>query len=99
MEVRDATMADFAGWLQRYIVDRPVVDHTGVAGRYTFNLNWKADEFQFTSIAPSLPVEPANNELPDLYSTLEQQLGLKLKSTKAPIEVFAVDRLEKPSAN
>jgi uncharacterized protein (TIGR03435 family) len=99
MEVHDATMADFAGWLQRYIVDRPVVDHTGVAGRYTFNLNWNADEFQFTAIARSLPVEPANNDLSDLYSTLEQKLGLKLKSTKAPIEVFSVDHLEKPTAN
>lgn len=51
MEVHDATMADFGGWMQRYIVDRPVVDHTGVAGRYTFNLTWKPDEFQFAPIA------------------------------------------------
>jgi len=99
MEVRDATMAEFDGWMQRYIVDRPVVDHTGVVGRFTFNLTWKPDEFQFTSIARALPVEPANNELPDLYTALEQQLGLKLRSTKAPVEVFAVDRLDKPIAN
>jgi uncharacterized protein (TIGR03435 family) len=99
MEVRDATMADFVGWMQRYIVDRPVVDHTGVAGRYTFNLTWKPDEFQFTPIARALPADPANNELPDLYTALEQQLGLKLRSTKSTVEVFAVDRLDKPAAN
>jgi len=99
MEVRDGAMADFVGWMQRYIVDRPVVDHTGVAGRYTFNLTWKPDEFQFTPIARALPVDPANNELPDLYTALEQQLGLRLRSTKAPVEVFAVDRLDKPTAN
>jgi len=99
MEVHDATMADFAGWMQRYVVDRPVVDHTGVAGRYTFNLTWKADEFQFAPIARALPVDPANDELPDLYTAIERQLGLKLRSTKDPIEVFAIDRLDKPTAN
>jgi uncharacterized protein (TIGR03435 family) len=97
MEVRDATMADFVGWMQRYVVDRPVVDRTGAAGHYTFKLTWKSDEFQFTPIARALPVDPANNELPDLYTALEQQLGLKLRSTKAPVEVFAVDRLDKPT--
>jgi uncharacterized protein (TIGR03435 family) len=99
MEVHDATMADFGGWMQRYILDRPVVDRTGVVGRFTFNLTWKPDEFQFTPIARALPVDPANNELPDLYTALEQQLGLKLKPAKAPVEVFAVDRLGKPTAN
>ena len=99
MEVHDATMADFGGWMQRYIVDRPVVDHTGVVGRFTFNLTWKPDEFQFTPIARALPVDHANDELPDLYTALEQQLGLKLKSTKAPVEVFSVDHLDKPSTN
>jgi uncharacterized protein (TIGR03435 family) len=99
MEVRDATMADFAGWMQRYVVDRPVVDHTRVAGRYTFNLTWKPDEFQFAPIARALPVDPANNELPDLYTALEQQLGLKLRSTKARVDVFAIDRLDKPTAD
>jgi len=99
MGVHDASMADFASWLQRFVVDRPVIDHTGAAGRYTFELNWKADEFQFAPIARSLPVEPANNDLPDLYTTLEQQLGVRLKSTKAAVEVFAIDRLEKPTEN
>jgi uncharacterized protein (TIGR03435 family) len=99
MEVHDATMADFGGWMQRYILDRPVVDRTGVVGRFTFNLTWKPDEFQFTPIARALPVDPANNEPPDLYTALEQQLGLKLKPAKAPVEVFAVDRLGKPTAN
>lgn len=99
MEVHDATMAEFAGWMQRYVVDRPVIDQTDVSGRYTFQLRWKADEFQFTPIARSLPTAPETNELPDLYTALEQQLGLKLKSAKAPVEVLAVDHLEKPSAN
>jgi uncharacterized protein (TIGR03435 family) len=99
MEVHDATMAEFAGWMQRYVMDRPVIDQTGVSGRYTFQLNWKADEFQFTPIARSLPTAPGSNELPDLYTALDQQLGLKLKPTQAPVEVLAIDHLEKPSPN
>ncbi len=99
MEVHDATMAEFAGWMQRYVVDRPVIDRTGLSGRYTFQMNWKADEFQFAPIAASLSPTPQNDELPDLYTTLEQQLGLKLKAAKAPIEVLAIDHLQQPSAN
>lgn len=99
MEVSDATMADFAGWMQRYVMDRPVIDRTGVPGKYTFQLNWRSDEFQFVPIAPSLPTERQSNDLPDLYTALKQQLGLKMESARAPVEVFVIDHLEKPSPN
>lgn len=99
MEVSDATMSDFAGWMQRYVMDRPVIDRTGVPGRYTFQLNWRSDEFQFVPIAPSLPPEPQSSDLPDLYTALKQQLGLKMESARAPVEVLVIDHLEKPSPN
>jgi uncharacterized protein (TIGR03435 family) len=55
MTVRNATIADLAGWMQRYVLDRPVVDRSGVSGRYDFGLNWTADETQFGGIAGLLP--------------------------------------------
>jgi uncharacterized protein (TIGR03435 family) len=98
MTVKNATIADFAGFLQRYVVDRPVVDQSGISGRYDFSLDWATDEFQLTSRAgQSLPA--AGVDAPDLYTAIQQQLGLKLQSAKLPIEVLIIDHVAKPTAN
>ncbi len=98
---RNATMADFARTMQSTAMDRPVVDQTGISGRYDFTLNWTPDEFQFPALrgpnAPPLP--PSVTDAPDLFSAIQQQLGLKLDSTKGPVEVIVIDRVEKPSEN
>jgi len=56
---RNATMADFSGVMQTTALDRPVVDQTGIQGRYDFSLTWTPDEFQFPGLkaagAPPLP--------------------------------------------
>src|SRR5206468_583620 len=44
---RDATMAELASVLQRAALDRPVIDKTGLSGRYDFDLEWAPDETQF----------------------------------------------------
>jgi uncharacterized protein (TIGR03435 family) len=85
--------------MQRYVVDRPVVDRTGIAGRVNFTLNWQADDSQFASLAGTLRPPAGNADRPSLYEAMQQQLGLKLEATKAPVEVLIVDRLEKPSEN
>jgi uncharacterized protein (TIGR03435 family) len=64
MTVRNATIADFAGWMQRYVLDRPVVDRSGVSGRYDFVLNWTADETQFGGIAGQLRRRTARSSTP-----------------------------------
>jgi len=79
--VRNATMEDFAGFLQSRVLERPVVDQTALAGRYDFQLKWTPDA------------------APDLFAAVQQQLGLKLESTKAPVEVLVIDKVEKPSEN
>ena len=51
------TMAGFAGQLQRRVLDRPVIDQTGLTDRYDFTLNWRPDEFQFPPLRrPSAPL-------------------------------------------
>jgi uncharacterized protein (TIGR03435 family) len=100
---QNATMADFAGVMQSTAMDRPVVDQTEIAGRYDFTLNWTPDESQFAILrgpgAPPLPATTPTNEAPDLFSAIQQQLGLELKSTKAPVDVLVIDRVEKPAEN
>jgi uncharacterized protein (TIGR03435 family) len=100
LPVRNATMAEFAGTLQGAVLDRPVVDQTGLAGRYDFTLNWTPDETQFGGLGVRVPPPPDNAAAPPgLFTAIQEQLGLKLDSTKAPVEVFVIDRVEKPSEN
>jgi uncharacterized protein (TIGR03435 family) len=105
MMVRNSTMAEFAGILQLNMLEQPVVDQTGLgAGRYDFILKWTPDAAQLAKMGGPPPngAPPAADDPdapPDLFSAFEQQLGLKLQSTKAPAEVLVIDRVEKPSAN
>jgi uncharacterized protein (TIGR03435 family) len=99
MTVTNAKISDFAGWMQRYVLDRPVVDQTGISGRYNFTLNWAADDSQFGPLAGTLRPPSGNSDRPSLYEAMQQQLGLKLEATKAPVEVLVIDHVEKPSEN
>ncbi len=98
--VRNATMGDFAGTMQAVVLDRPVVDQTALPGRYDFTLTWTPDETQFGGRggqAPA-PADPTTAP-PGLFTAIQEQLGLKLESTKLPVDVLVIDRLEKPTAN
>jgi uncharacterized protein (TIGR03435 family) len=96
---RNATMVDLAGVMQTAVLDRPVVDQTGLSGRFDFMLTWTPDEFQFRDIGVKIPPPAENATAPDLFTAFQQQLGLKLESTKAHAEIFVIDRVEKPSEN
>jgi uncharacterized protein (TIGR03435 family) len=100
LNVRNATMEDFAGLMQSAVLDRPVLDQTGIAGRWNFTLNWTPDDSQFASFGVKIPPPTdAANAPPALYTAIQEQIGLKLDATKAPAEVFVVDHVEKPSEN
>jgi uncharacterized protein (TIGR03435 family) len=98
---RNANMGDFSGVMQTTALDRPVVDQTGIAGRYDFTLNWRPDEFQFPGLdRTQMPPQAADaGETADLFTAIQQQLGLKLEATKAPADVLVIDSVEKPSEN
>jgi uncharacterized protein (TIGR03435 family) len=96
---RNATMDDFASLMQTSVLDRPVVDQTGLTGRFDFTLNWTPDETQFTAMGVKVPPPPENAEHPDLFTAVQQQLGLKMESTKAQVDVLVIDHVEKPSDN
>jgi uncharacterized protein (TIGR03435 family) len=96
----NATMGDFAGVLQSVVLDRPVVDKTGLQGRWDFTLTWTPDETQFVSRGVRVPPPSTDPNAPPVISTaFQEQLGLRLESTKAPVDVLVVDRVERPSEN
>ena len=86
--ITTATMADFILGMQ-FFFDRPLVDQTGIPGRHDFTLRYTYDEAHATD--PNAP--------PGLFTAIQEQLGLKLNAVKAPIDVFVIDHIERPSAN
>jgi uncharacterized protein (TIGR03435 family) len=99
--VRNSTMEELAGFLQSRVVERPVVDQTGLAGRYDFTLRWTPDAAQLAALGPNAPPPPppSADAPPDLFAAFQQQLGLKLEATKAPVDVLVIDKAMKPSEN
>jgi uncharacterized protein (TIGR03435 family) len=93
---RNATMGNFVSLLQRAILDRPVVDKTGLSGRYDFDLEWAPDETQFGGDVP--PASAAATS-PPLFEAIQQELGLRLEATKGPVDALVVDTAERPAAN
>lgn len=95
---RYATIAEMAAVMLRSLFDRPVVDKTGLTGRFDFDLEWTPDETQFNGNAVRVP-DAADSAKPDLFAAIQQQLGLRLESTRGPIEALFIDRIERPSEN
>jgi uncharacterized protein (TIGR03435 family) len=100
LNVRNALMTDFTGLMQSAVLDRPVIDQTGLAARYDFTLNWTPDDSQFGGMGAKIPPPTDSADAPpNLYTAIQEQIGLKLEATKAPADVMVIDHAEKPSAN
>jgi uncharacterized protein (TIGR03435 family) len=97
LPARNATLGQFAAMMQTVVLDRPVVDQTGMAGRFDFQLKFMPDETQFGGHPPK--VSDTSEVAPGLRDAMEQQLGLRLWTAKIPVEVLVVDEVERPSAN
>lgn len=96
LPARNTTMHDFVSLLQRAVLDRPVVDKTGLQGKFDFDLQWAPDETQFGG---EVPVAPSDAPAAPLFSAIQDQLGLKLTATRGPVDALVVDKAERPSAN
>lgn len=100
LTVQNATMVDFAHLMQQAVLDRPVVDQTGLTGKWNFLLKWTPDESQFGGMGIKVPPpSDAADAPPPLFTAIQEQIGLKLDSGKAQVEVFVLDHVDRPSAN
>jgi uncharacterized protein (TIGR03435 family) len=100
LTVRNLTMTEFAVWFQGSVTDKPVVDHTGLTDRYDFTLKWTPDDSQFIQFRGSNPLPPPKeNAPPSLYTAVQEQLGLKIESTKADDDVIVIDHVVKATPN
>lgn len=96
LPARNATMGDFVAMMQRAMMDRPVVDKTGLKGRYDFDLEWAPDETQFGG---ELPRAPSDAQAAPLFTAIREQLGLEFKATRGPVDALVVDGAERPTEN
>ena len=102
------TMVQFANALSRLpVVNRTVDNRTALAGTFDFDLKWTPD--QLRDFKPSADLPPGTLPLvngvpydpngPSIFSAVQEQLGLKLESTKGPVDVVVIDRAEHPTGD
>jgi uncharacterized protein (TIGR03435 family) len=81
------------------MLDRPVIDLTGLRGSYDFNLAYTRE------LPPGFPEggkingEDPDTSGPPIFEAVKQQLGLELKPQKGAVDVIVIDHAEKPAAN
>ncbi len=82
------------------ILNRPVLDKTGLTGNYDFTLTWTPDDSQLQTPPGGVPPPPPpDSNGPSIFTAIQEQLGLKLESGKGPVEVIVIDHVERPSGN
>jgi uncharacterized protein (TIGR03435 family) len=84
----DASILGLSYFLEE-VVERTVIDKTGLTGAYDLHLQW----------APDLTAAPESDTFPSIFIALQEQLGLKLQPNKGPVKTLFVDHLERPSEN
>jgi uncharacterized protein (TIGR03435 family) len=89
LDAQAMTLDDFAK-IHLTLAGRPVINKTGIPGKFDFHLEFTPDE-----ITP--PGEPPAG--PSIFTALEEQLGLKLESTRGPGEFLVIDSIARPSEN
>lgn len=89
-------MADFADYLSAVVLSDVVVDRTGLAGRYDLKVSWSPDNTQFRGNVGTGFFSGAG---PSLFTALQGQAGLQLRSTKGNIPTLVVDSISTPTEN
>jgi uncharacterized protein (TIGR03435 family) len=72
-------------------LDRPILDKTGLAGRFDFHLEFAIDDH--------LAAAASDSAGPSIFTAVQQQLGLKLEPARGPGEFLVIDHIERPSEN
>lgn len=94
LQASGTTMANLAYNLSR-LLNRTVVDKTGITGEFDLQLTFTPDRRTVPSPDSAAPAGPG----PDFFTAMQEQLGLKLESAKGSVEVLVIDHVEKPDAN
>jgi uncharacterized protein (TIGR03435 family) len=103
VEADGATLKEFVRVLN-LVTDRRVIDETGLSGRFNFHLTFSRDQTKLpqrlnTTDGQSVPAPASDPSDPSIFTAIQEQLGLKLVSTKRAVEILVIDSVERPSEN
>jgi uncharacterized protein (TIGR03435 family) len=87
----DLPMQQIASQLS-YLVHHKIVDKTGLTGKYDFELKWTPEE-------DGAQQDNGTDTAPSIFTALQEHLGLKLRSTKGPVDTLVIDHVDLPSEN
>ncbi len=90
---------DFLAWRLSLILDRPVVDETGLKGGYDFELAFTRELPLGTNPNGLVNGEPIDTSGPSVFDALREQLGLRLEAKRGPADILVIDHAEKPTAD
>jgi uncharacterized protein (TIGR03435 family) len=77
------------------LVGRVVVDRTGLTGSWDFDLTFEPMPVRRPGAAAELPAP--DPDAPSIFTALREQLGLTLETTRGPVDVLVIDRIEHPT--
>lgn len=90
LQMENVSMRDLAHNLQGEL-DRPVVDETGLKGKYDFTLKW---------LRQDAPAEAATDtSVPTFFTAIQEQLGLKVEPSQGQVEMMVIDHIGQPESN
>src|SRR5688572_898215 len=96
LSLRRLDMTAFASVLWRRLLQRPVIDRTGLSGPFDIDLTYLPELETFNgrpaSENPALPAQILG--APSIFTAVQEQLGLKLESARGPVDVLVIDRIE-----
>ena len=104
IQLTKATAATFASQLS-YALGRPVIDKTRLSGEFDFALEWTPEPGEdggptTAGLPPGASDQPASSpDGPSIFTAIPEQLGLRLKSGRGPVEVIVIDDVRLPTAN
>jgi uncharacterized protein (TIGR03435 family) len=103
VDVQGATLDEFSKLLL-LALDRPVMNKTGITGRFDIRVEFSRDGTKMADMPLMRPIDNPNpppdaTGPPSIFTALREQLGLKLAPGKGPVETLVIDHIEMPTAN
>jgi uncharacterized protein (TIGR03435 family) len=104
IDLYGVTMAEFVSRFLTSYARRPVVDNTGLKGRFDLHLEFDPRPAQGSArlnggeLPPQLD-NPTESSDYSIFTAVRKQLGLKLTPGKSPLDAIVIDRVERPSEN
>jgi uncharacterized protein (TIGR03435 family) len=80
------------------VLDRPVIDKTGLTAKYDFHIEFLIDQ-STTGVFEALEPPSDDTPAPSIFTVVQQQLGLRLEASRGVRETLVIDHVERPSEN